>query len=169
MQFQLADSDTTGDVVTLLAACNARLQEVGIHQWDALYPTPELIAADAAARRLWLARQDGVTIGAITLDTHAPASYARVDWAVPADTPALLIHRLCLAPSHQGLGLSRALLELAEAQARRLSLTVLRTDVHSGNPAAQATFARQGYQRRGELFFPRRSAPFVCLEKLLTD
>jgi ribosomal protein S18 acetylase RimI-like enzyme len=81
----------------------------------------------------------------------------------------LLIHRLCVVPEKQGQGVGRRMLEFIETYAREHSHDCIRVDVHAKNSAALATYENRGFKRLGEVFFPRRDVPFVCMEKIFVS
>lgn len=56
-----------------------------------------------------------------------------------------LIHNVAVHPSHRGKGLGRALLELAEAEARRAGFDSIYLYTHEGLVESRALYARIGY------------------------
>jgi GNAT superfamily N-acetyltransferase len=56
-----------------------------------------------------------------------------------------LIHNVAVHPSHRGKGLGRALLELAEAEARRAGFNSIYIYTHEGLAESLALYARIGY------------------------
>lgn len=59
--------------------------------------------------------------------------------------PILNIHDLAVLPAHRGQGVSRALMQAAEALAREIGACKLTLEVLSGNAVAQAAYARFGF------------------------
>jgi len=55
----------------------------------------------------------------------------------------------------------------AEKRAADNGYSSIRLDAYSGNAIALQLYERNGYRKRGEVFFPRRELPFICYEKLL--
>ena len=151
------------DVVwQLLAACRSTLSASGIAQWDDVYPTRDTVRADVAAGRLFIVTGADRCLGAVTLDGNPEASYASLAWSY-AD-PALIVHRLCVAPDMQGKGFGRQLMDFAERHAMANGWGSIRLDAYSGNAAAVDLYRRRGYRQVGELFFPRRVLPFYLFE-----
>jgi GNAT superfamily N-acetyltransferase len=69
-----------------------------------------------------------------------------------ADT--LYVGKLAVAPSHQGQGIGRSLLDVAEDTARNLDLPVLRLETRIELHANHATFASWGFRKTAERSHP---------------
>jgi len=70
----------------------------------------------------------------------------------PTGTPtAWKLHKLYLAPEHQGRGLGSRLLKHCEAQARQLGARELRLNVNKRNAQAIAAYQRNGYTKTEEV------------------
>ena len=118
--------------------------------------------ADIADRRLYLLTDFAVCCAVVTIDTSKEAQYETVAWTT--DEPALIVHRLCVAPSAQGKGFGQQLMSFVEDYARQHDHASLRLDAYSGNPRALALYQRRGYREAGQVFFPRQVLPFKCFE-----
>jgi ribosomal protein S18 acetylase RimI-like enzyme len=81
--------------------------------------------------------------------------------------PALVVHRLCVDPAYQGNGLGSQLMDFAEAHAKQNTYVSIRLDAYAGNPRAVWLYERRGYRKAGQVYFPRRTLPFFCFEKIL--
>jgi ribosomal protein S18 acetylase RimI-like enzyme len=101
-------------------------------------------------RRVIVAESGDAVVGLIVLDTT---------------DEGFLLHNIAVAPSHQGTGVGRALLQLAEAEAVRAGYDSIYLYTHVLMTENQAMYARAGYVQydvRGEGNFTR-----VYLRKLL--
>jgi GNAT superfamily N-acetyltransferase len=147
-------------VMAIVALCVRQMQERGSDQWDHLYPTREILAADIAAGALWLLRDGGEPIGAVVLNQIQSPEYAQLSWS-RQQTPPLVIHRLCVRPDRQGTGAARQLMDFAENFARANGYASIRLDTYTGNPRAATLYERRGYQIRGYVRFRGRQLPFV--------
>ena len=68
----------------------------------------------------------------------------------------------------QGQGYAQQLMSLAEEQARQQGFESIRLDTFSQNPRNQQFYEQRGYQRLGNIYFPKQSEhPFYCYELLL--
>jgi len=150
-------------LVRILTDCRLSMREQGIYQWDEIYPDPQGIYNDVREKALFIAREGDLCVGSVCLDRNAPDEYRSVPWTCTAGT-VLVVHRLCVDPEWQGKGVARALMNFAEQLARSEGYTCIHLDAYSGNARAIDLYERRGYRRRGHVYFPRRSLPFVCFE-----
>jgi len=142
------------------------MNAAGNFQWTEDYPNEEVFRQDIAQNHLWVAELNGQVAGVAALTQDQDAEYADADWDVTE--PALVTHRLAVDPAAQGRGVALALMQQAEAEARRQSLRVLRVDTNSENVATQRLFPKLGYRFAGEIRLAfRPGLRFFCYEKWL--
>jgi ribosomal protein S18 acetylase RimI-like enzyme len=162
MEMEQADAGGAAEVMRILTLCVGHLRSHGIQQWDDTYPNLEAVESDARSQSLFLARENGMCVGAVGLNEEQPAEYASLQWV--CDGRALIVHRLCVHPDWQRRGIGRYLMDFAEAFAKRCGFACIRLDAYTGNRRALALYRRRGYRRIGQVYFPRRSLPFDCFE-----
>ncbi len=108
---------------------------------------------DAPRIHLLVARRDGLAAGCCALFEGQEGTAE--------------LKRMVVDPAHQGQGVGRALLEGAEALARRLGVTRIQLEVGIRNTAGEALYRRAGY-RDGAPFCGYRASPISrFLEKAL--
>ena len=149
-----------GEVVPLMNAD-------GNFQWTSDYPNEAVFRQDIASNHLWVAEDAGELLGiaALTLNEQDP-EYAGADW--DAAEPAIVTHRLAVAPAARGRGVAAALLAQAEALARQQGWRSLRVDTNSENAATRQLFPKLGYRFAGEIALAfRPGLRFFCYEKRL--
>jgi len=138
----------------------------GNFQWSADYPNAAVFTADIAQNHLWVAELGGAVAGVAALTQDQDAEYAQANWDVAE--PALVTHRLAVAPTAQGQGVALALMEQAEKQAVVQGLRVLRVDTNSENATTRRLFPKLGYRFAGEITLAfRPGLRFFCYEKWL--
>jgi GNAT superfamily N-acetyltransferase len=137
------------------------LTELGIDQWDDVYPSEAVLRADIEARQLWVIEEDGAVAGLATLNEEEPPEYREVPWRYSGR--ALIIHRLAVDPQRQGRGLAAALMAFAEQEAATRGCATIRLDAFTRNPAATLLYEHGGYRRAGTVRF--RKGLFSCFEK----
>ena len=153
-------------VLALVQAVVPLMQASGNRQWTHDYPNEAVFARDIAQGQLWVAALGEQVVGVAALTQAQDAEYAQANWDAAA--PALVTHRLAVAPAAQGHGVAQALLAQAEAEARQLGLTHLRVDTNSENAATQRLFPKLGYRFAGEITLAfRPGLRFFCYEKVL--
>jgi ribosomal protein S18 acetylase RimI-like enzyme len=153
-------------IVALVQAVVPLMNATGNYQWTSEYPNQEVFEKDITQHHLWVAELGGKLAGIAALTQDQDAEYADADW--DAAEPALVTHRLAVAPSAQGHGVAQALLAQAEHEARALGLRTLRVDTNSENAATQRLFPKLGYRFAGEIKLAfRPGLRFFCYEKRL--
>ncbi len=142
------------------------MNAAGNFQWTNEYPNKAVFQKDIERQHLWVAELNGELAGVAALTQDQDAEYADADW--DATEPALVTHRLAVAPAAQGHGVAQALLLQAEHEARALGLRTLRVDTNSENAATQRLFPKLGYRFAGEIQLAfRPGLHFFCYEKRL--
>jgi RimJ/RimL family protein N-acetyltransferase len=152
-------------LLRLVTECVARMRADGIEQWDEIYPADADLRRDLDANTLWVLRDAAQLVGCLTLDTHLDPLWTSLAWQPTTGTVAA-VHRLMIAPSHQGRGLARRFMQFAEAQACRQGHSAIRLDSFVHNPAATALYERLGYRKTG--IATMRKGPFAGFEKSLS-
>ena len=60
-------------------------------------------------------------------------------------------------------------MDFAERFAIENEYATIRLDAYSGNQRAIKFYEQQSYKKTGQVFFPKRTLPFYCYEKVLKD
>ncbi|MGI4883621.1 MAG: GNAT family N-acetyltransferase [Janthinobacterium lividum] len=153
-------------VLALVRAVVPLMNASGNFQWTNEYPNEAVFRRDIERQHLWVAEHLGALEGVAALTQDQDPEYADADW--DAAEPALVTHRLAVAPAAQGRGVAGALLAQAEREARALGLRTLRVDTNSENAATQRLFPKLGYRFAGEIRLAfRPGLRFFCYEKWL--
>jgi GNAT superfamily N-acetyltransferase len=160
-----ARQDHIPAVAGLLSACMRTMRNNGIDQWDDIYPNEEVVTRDVNDLSLYVLEENDLYIGAVSLNQEQDVAYQQVNWL--GGEPVLVVHRLCIDPNYQGAGLGSRLMDFAEEHAKRNAYASIRLDAYTGNPAAFKLYERRGYRKAGQVYFPRRTLPFFCFEKIL--
>ncbi len=165
MQILKANITHLQDINDLISACRYNLISTGVHQWDEDYPNNDTIRHDINQGELYIAMIAGELVGGVTLNQNEDTEYSQITWSYAR--PALVIHRLCVSPSHQGHGIGSALMAFGEKYAQAAQLSSIRLDVYSDNSIAVNLYKRLGYSTAGQFKFPSREYPFYCMEKYI--
>jgi GNAT superfamily N-acetyltransferase len=166
LRVRLADPAEIDAVMELAAACIAAMCAAGIDQWDEIYPNRETFSADIDARTLYLASIEphADLAGVVVINDVQNPEYADVPWTISGSGIAV-VHRLMIAPAHQGCGVARAVMAFAESRSRELGFDVMRLDAFTQNPRALRLYRGLGYRDAGAVRF--RKGIFRCFEKAL--
>lgn len=155
------------DILTITRACAIKMQENGIFQWNEHYPKKEAFVNDVKRNELYAKELNGKIIGAIVISTHMDDEYIPIKWVTPNGNNTY-IHRVCIHPDYQGKGFAQEMMGFAEDYSRKNGFTSVRLDTFSQNKRNQRFYEQRGYQKLGDIFFPKQSThPFHCYELVL--
>lgn len=156
-----------GAIMALITECVRVMREGGSDQWDESYPNAEVISEDIERGTLVVCEEeDGGIAGILVMDENQAEEYKAIDW-VQTKGPHLVMHRLAVHPRIQGKGIARRLIAFAEKTAEEQGYTSIRMDTYAKNAKALQLYQQLGYEIRGEVHFPGRTAKFPVMEKIL--
>lgn len=155
------------DIMTITHACADKMIQNGICQWNEHYPAKSAFLKDLERKELYVKQHEDKVIGAIVISTHMDDEYMPIEWLTPNGN-STYIHRVCIHPDFQGMGYAQELMDYAEAYSRENNFKSVRLDTFSQNKRNQRFYEQRGYQRLGDIFFPKQSThPFHCYELVL--
>jgi ribosomal protein S18 acetylase RimI-like enzyme len=152
------------EILAITKACAKHMAENGIFQWNDDYPSKLAFENDISRKELYTYKIDMKIVGSIVISTKMDDEYLPVTWLTP-NKNNIYIHRLAILPSFQGKGFARNLMDYAETYAQQNSYASIRLDTFSKNKRNQKFYETRGYQRLGDIYFPKQSGhPFHCYE-----
>mgnify|MGYP001441548808 CR=1 FL=1 len=158
---------TTADIETILDITKACAEHMIMHhvfQWNAHYPKRESFENDINRQELHVLELENKVIGCIVISTLMDDEYLPIKWLTPNANNSY-IHRLAIHPEHQGQGYAQKLMTYAEDYLRLHKFDSVRLDTFSRNTRNQKFYERRGYQKLGNIYFPKQSDhPFYCYE-----
>jgi ribosomal protein S18 acetylase RimI-like enzyme len=160
MEIRHATPQDLHEVMGLIRSCVSHMESQGIHQWDAIYPDEAILEKDIERHELFLLEKDDHICGIMALNELQDPEYQAVQWQLSGK--ALVVHRLAIAPSSQGKGFARKLMQFAYDFAKERQYATIRLDAFAYNPSAVSLYKRLGYQKVGTVVF--RKGPFFCFE-----
>lgn len=155
------------DILTITRACAQKMQENGIFQWNEHYPSKEAFLKDIDREELFVIEENNIVQGTIVISTLMDEEYEPIEWLTPNGN-STYIHRLSVHPDLQGKGLAQKMMDFAENHAREHRFVSVRLDTFSQNKRNQRFYEQRGYQKLGDIYFPKQSEhPFHCYELVL--
>ncbi|RPG28621.1 MAG: GNAT family N-acetyltransferase [Muricauda sp. TMED12] len=155
------------DILTITRACAKKMEENGIFQWNEHYPSKEAFIKDIEREELFVIEENITVQGTIVISTLMDDEYKPITW-LTQNGNSTYIHRLSVHPNVQGKGFAQQMMDFAEAYSRENGFVSVRLDTFSQNKRNQRFYEQRGYQKLGDIFFPKQSDhPFHCYELVL--
>lgn len=130
----------------------ARRKKDGSTQWQDGYPNPEVIRSDIE-RGVGFVMTDGADIvGYIVILTNDEPAYEDIKGQWLSEGDYIALHRIAIADSHSGKGLSAKLIGFAEEFAVSQGIFSVKADTNHDNLAMSRVFEKMGYQYCGTVF-----------------
>ena len=164
--FRLASGIDTDEILVLFFKAIERLRTNDIDQWDDQYPNRYTIAEDIEKGQMYVLSQNGQIVSAVVLNEEQPKAYGSAAWSDRYGRVAV-IHRLCVHPDFQGMGIGRYTLGAGEKFLADIGYTSIRLDAFMENRKAITLYESLGYTLTGKEVF--RKGEFGLYEKLLSD
>lgn len=168
-------------VMTIIEEARTTIAALGIDQWQNGSPNRAMIEEDIALGRSYCVASaaetaekglfcpvtadpstdgEGEVWGTFALIEDGEPTYGRIydgQWLTPDQDgtghPAYLaIHRVAIAVSKRGSGISTAIVEYAAHKARSLGRRSLRIDTHEGNAVMRRMLTKHGFVHCGTIF-----------------
>ena len=154
-------------ILNITKTCARHMINKQIYQWNEHYPNKKAFENDVIRKELVVIETNSELIGCITVSTFMDDEYVPVSWLTPNENN-LYVHRLAVHPEFQGKGFAQKLMDYAENYAKTNSFASIRLDTFSKNERNQKFYEVRGYQRLGNIMFPKQSKyPFYCYELVL--
>ena len=166
MTISKANISQLDSIFKIINDCRIAMNNDGIFQWTANYPTIEIISNDILMEYMYCLIVNDIIIGIINIGDIQELEYKSVNWIYNEDK-ILTIHRLAVQPQFQKQGFAKKLMGFAENYAILNSYTSIRLDAYSGNERVLRFYENRNYMKRGEVYFTGRKLPFYCYEKLI--
>ncbi len=155
------------DILTITRACAKKMRQDRIFQWNEHYPSREAFSKDIERGELFVITENNAVQGTIVISTLMDDEYEPIEWLTPNGN-STYIHRLSVHPNLQGQGLAQKMMDFAEAFSKENGFVSVRLDTFSQNKRNQLFYEKRGYQKLGDIFFPKQSEhPFHCYELVL--
>ena len=156
------------EIMSITKACAQKMMSEGIFQWNEHYPHSKVFETDLKRGELYVLLIGNTVQGCITLSTLKDEEYEDILW-LTKDQNNLYIHRLAIHPTFQHQGYAQKLMDFAEQFAIQQRVASVRLDTFSKNLRNQKFYEARGYQRLGNIYFPKQSEfPFYCYELVLS-
>jgi len=159
----IADLD---GIMLMYNSCVKGMIENGIDQWDETYPNAEFITDDIISKTYYIAIENGIVIGGVTINQNQDKTYLAMDWKDKSDS-FLVVHRLAVKVEFWKNGIGKSLMLFTENLVSGKGLKSIRLDTYSGNPKAMEFYIRLGYAELGSIDLKPDKEKYYCFEKII--
>lgn len=165
MEFTKADENDFDVVYSMMIRARDKLYSEKIFQWNEKYPNAAMILNDIKSRNTFLVKNEAKVIAFFTANSICEDNvHNHIKWQCNDDN-WIILHRLCIDPQYQNIGLGQEILKAFELHVEQLGFKSIRIDVFSTNTAAIHIYENFLYMRVGEAICER--GLFYIYEKLL--
>ena len=164
MDFKLAKPENIDEIHKLISSATNTMIKQNIYQWDEVYPNRKIIEEDVNNQQLYYSTIDDEIAVIFTLNKECDEGYNNGEWQY-SDNNFCVIHRLCVKPEFQNIGLAKKAMSFIENKAKEMDVTSIRLDAFSENPAALGLYDGLGYKVAGYAYW--RKGKFLLMEKLI--
>lgn len=159
--------DDIDNILEITKACAVNMIAENILQWNEFYPNKMAFVNDVNRDELYVFEIESEILGCITISSFMDDEYLPISWLTP-NKNNIYIHRLAVHPYLQGKGYAQQLMGFAEQYAKENQYISIRLDTFSQNKRNQKFYELRGYQKLGDIYFPKQSKhPFYCYELVL--
>jgi GNAT superfamily N-acetyltransferase len=163
--FRKASAADHTAILDLYRKVIAEMRRLEIDQWDEIYPANDpCIDSDILSGNMFVFEYRNRMAGVFVLDDTCDREYMVGTWKYP-DAPFLTIHRFCVHPDFQHLGIGTQAMCQIEQTARERNVRTLRLDVYSMNPYSMNMYTKLGFIKVGQVLW--RKGIFYLMEKVI--
>lgn len=162
--FRKGNFNDIDEVYSLFKAATNSMIESKIYQWDEIYPNKEILQNDIKQQQLYVGMTENKIAVVYVLNKNYDPEYNDGKWNLDNDN-FMIIHRLCVHPDFQNMGIAKNTLLHIEQQLKNDSVDSIRLDVYSKNPYALKLYNSLGYKTVGKAMW--RKGLFYLMDKVL--
>ena len=164
MLYRMAEESDIESILGLVQSAILEMERQGIFQWDSIYPSRDDFLDDIREETLFVGMADQEIAVVFTVNKACDEQYKNGAWKYP-NTEYRIIHRLCVDPKYQNMGIAKETLDQIENELRQVGVESIRLDVFYNNPFALSLYRNRGYKEVGTAEW--RKGKFYLMEKHL--
>ncbi|AGA67837.1 acetyltransferase [Desulfitobacterium dichloroeliminans LMG P-21439] len=168
MEFRKAVHADLNSIMQIIAQSQAYFKEAGINQWQNNYPNPETIEDDIHNNHSYVLVDNEKVVATAAVSFDGEATYDTIyqgQWLSHHDYA--VIHRLAVAKSYKGQGLSSLVIKSVEQLCRNRGVVSIKVDTHDENIAMQNLLRKNKFQYCGIIYL-KDGNKRIAFEKLLS-
>lgn len=161
--YQEATLNELDEVTQLFVLATQEMEKNEIHQWDEIYPTRSELERDIMNREMMVGKIKDKIVVVYVINRWEDEQYKKGNWVYEGNNYRIL-HRLCVHPSYQKMGIARKTLNYIHACLIQDGIESIRLDAFTENPYSLRLYDKAGYQKVGTVDF--RKGTFYIMEKV---
>ena len=159
-------------IMPIFSEARKTIALLGIDQWQNGYPSRSVIEEDVKREQSYCALSDGKIIATFALILHGESTYDEIfggNWLTGDEKGQYIaIHRVAIAISSRGSGISGKIIDFAADIAHSLGKKSLRIDTHEGNVVMRRMLEKNHFVHCGTIYL-NDGDKRVAYEKILND
>jgi GNAT superfamily N-acetyltransferase len=165
LQFKKVTIQHLPQIWEIIQKAIARRKADGSKQWQDGYPNPEVVKNDIEKGIGYVLTQNQEIIGYCAVLINDEPAYAGIEGKWLSDNDFVVVHRIAIAETHLGKGLSKIMMSFIEELAVKNNIYSVKADTNFDNYAMLKIFNDLGYSYCGEVYF--RGSARKAFEKVL--
>jgi len=165
MIFRKATKQDLDACWTILRDARDEMLEKGRKQWDAAYPTREIVEQDIENTTAYVLINENKIVVYASLKKDGESAYADSRCLWQQIGHYLAIHRMAVAINQRGKGFAKTFLNEVTRLAETLNLQSIKTDTNFDNLEMLQLLRHAGFQQRGTVYYAKGNR--IAFEKSL--
>jgi predicted GNAT family N-acyltransferase len=161
-----------GGIMPIFSEARGTIAALGIDQWQNGYPSRSVIEEDIKREQSFCVLSDGKIIATFALLLYGEPTYDEIfegKWLTGDEKGHYIaIHRVAIAISSRGSGISGKIIDFAAEIARSSGKRSLRIDTHEGNVVMRRMLEKNSFVHCGTIYLGDGNKR-VAYEKVLED
>lgn len=140
-------------IMAIIAYAQETFKKAGINQWQNGYPNPMTIEQDIKLGNSYKLMIDAELVATCAVIFDVEPTYDQIfegQWLT--NRPYATVHRIAIAASYKGKGLSHTIMRAVEALCLENDIQDIRVDTQEDNLAMQGLLKKAGYTYCGIIF-----------------
>lgn len=159
-------------IMSIFSEARKTIAALGIDQWQNGYPSDCVVESDIALSQSYCVEIDGEICATFALLLHGEPTYDEIfegNWLTGDEKGHYIaIHRVAIAISSRGSGISGKIIDFAAEIARSSGKRSLRIDTHEGNVVMRRMLEKNSFVHCGTIYLGDGNKR-VAYEKVLED
>lgn len=162
MEIKKAEINDLNKIVKMYKDAIDNLNNIGIYQWDEIYPNELTLKEDIEKHELNKIICDEKLVGAVVINKETDEQYENGHFEY--DNYAV-VHRLCVNPEYQNHKIGHNAMIMIEHILKEKGISSIRLDAFSKNLFSLKMYEKLGYKKVGNAQW--RKGLFYLYEKIL--